>query len=48
MKMAIHLPQPLKAKLDTLRAKGSKASERIRSLLKPKSSKAPEKGREGK
>jgi hypothetical protein len=45
MKLAIHLPSPLKAKLEALRAKGSTASERIRSLLKAKSGKAPEKGR---
>ncbi|MGQ0810692.1 MAG: hypothetical protein ACT4OO_05645 [Nitrospiraceae bacterium] len=45
MKMAIRLPAPFKAKLDTLRAKSSTASERIRSLLKSKSSKAREKGR---
>lgn len=45
MKLALHLPASLKTKLENWRAKGSTATQRIRSLLKRESGKPPEKGK---
>lgn len=45
MKLTFHLSPVLKTKLDSLRAKGSTATQRIRSLLKRESGKPPDKGK---
>lgn len=47
VKMLIHVPQPLKAKLDALRAQGYTASGYIRSLLERELKRSPA-GQKGK
>lgn len=47
VRLNIQLPQPLKAKLDALRTKGTTASGFIRSLVEREFNRAPLTGRKG-